>query len=85
MGSFFAGIKAGTLGGVLYVGGMAFFNVVLLYAFKPEVLGLIQSSYATICATGAANTTSAIEDCFSSVVSVDVPYVAFVAFFISLV
>ena len=85
MGSFFAGIKAGTLGGILYVGGMALFNVALLYALKPEVLDLIQSSYSTVCATGAGNSTSAIEDCFSSVVSVDVPYVAFVAFFITLI
>ncbi len=85
MGSFFAGIKAGTLGGVLYVGGMAAFNVALLYAMKPQVLDLIQSSYSLICAPTAANATAGIEDCFQSVVSVDVPYIAFVAFFIALI
>jgi hypothetical protein len=85
LGSFFAGIKAGTLSGMLYVGGLAIFNVVLLYALKGDVLRAIQSSYSSVCApTAIGNGTVSIEDCFSSVVSVDVPYVAFVAFFISL-
>ena len=85
MGSFFAGIKAGTLAGIVYVGGMAAFNVLLLYWLKPDVLNLIQASYSSICAAGSGNSTGAVEDCFSSVVSVDVPYIAFVAFFISLI
>ena len=86
MGSFFAGIKAGTLGGILYVGGMAAFNVGLLYADKPAVLNLISQSFSSICAqaSGAA-TSTAVQQCFDSVVSVDVPYIAFVAFFISLI
>lgn len=84
MGSFFAGIKAGTLGGVLYVGGMAVFNVVLLYALKPDVLMVIQQSYSSICTPAATVNSTSVEDCFASVVAVDVPYVAFVAFFVSL-
>jgi hypothetical protein len=85
LGSFFAGIKAGTLGGIVYVGGMAVFNVALLYALKPQVLDLITSQYSSICATTAGNSTGSIESCFQSVVSVDVPYIAFVAFFIALI
>lgn len=85
MGSFFAGIKAGTLGGIIYVGGMAVFNVVLLYADKQSVLNLINSQYSSICATGSNSTISSAESCFQSVVSVDVPYIAFVAFFIALI
>ncbi len=85
MGSFFAGIKAGTLSGVLYVGGMAAFNVALLYSMKPQVLDFIQRSYSLICAPTAANATAGIEDCFQSVMSVDVPYIAFIAFFIALI
>jgi hypothetical protein len=80
LGSFFAGVKAGTLGGVVYVGGMAAFNVALLYGDKQAVLNLINQQYYSVCTTG-----STIQQCFDSVVSVDVPYVAFVAFFIALI
>jgi hypothetical protein len=84
LGSFFAGIKAGTLSGVLYVGGLAAFNVVLLYALKPDVLNVIQNSYGSICSASASAVNGTLEDCFSSVVSVDVPYIAFVGFFVAL-
>jgi len=84
LGSFFAGIKAGTLSGALYVGGMAVFNVVLLYALKPDVLRVIQSSYGSTCSSAAGAVNGTVEDCFSSVVSVDVPYIAFVGFFVAL-
>ena len=84
MGSFFAGVKAGTLGGIVYVGGMAAFNVILLYALQKDVLASIVQAYPAACpATPTANGTSVI-DCFNSVVAVDVPYRAFVAFFITL-
>ena len=85
MGSFFAGIKAGTLSGIVYVGGMAAFNVALLYAMKPEVFNVISTSYGSICGASATNSTANIESCFDSVVAVDVPYIAFVAFFVALV
>lgn len=85
MGSFFAGIKAGTLGGILYVGGMAAFNVILLYTFQSDVLTSISRAYPAVCPmTPNVNGTSVL-DCFNSVVAVDVPYTAFVAFFITLV
>lgn len=84
MGSFFAGIKAGTLSGVLYVGVMAVFNVILLYALKPTVLGVIQHNFSSICSPAPVVNGTSVEDCFASVVAVDVPYIAFVAFFISL-
>jgi len=84
LGSFFAGVKAGTLSGILYLGGLAAFNVVLLYALRPEVLSAIQQSYASICGPAAVNGTS-IEDCFSLVVSVYVPFDAFVGFFVALI
>jgi len=83
LGSFFAGIKAGTLGGIIYVGGIAVFNVLLLYALKAPVLHAISTSYPQSCPM-VPNVNGSAEDCFSSVVSVDVPFVAFVAFFITL-
>jgi len=83
LGSFFAGIKAGTLGGILYVGGIAVFNVLLLYALKASVLSAISTAYPQSCPM-VPNVNGSAEDCFSSVVAVDVPFIAFVAFFITL-
>jgi hypothetical protein len=83
LGSFFAGIKAGTLGGILYVGGMAIFNVVLLYALKADALVSINHSFPTACPLVPV-AGSGVEDCFASVVAVDVPFRAFVAFFVAL-
>lgn len=84
MGSFFAGIKAGTLSGILYLGGLAAFNIALLYLLRPEVLSAIQQSYSSICGPAAVNGTS-VDDCFSLVVSVYVPFDAFVGFFVALI
>lgn len=87
MGSFFAGVKAGTLAGTAYVGGLAACNVVLLYALKPDALSIISQSYPSICSTTALANSTAIgaEDCFSSVVAVYVPFVAFLQFFAAMV
>jgi len=86
LGSFFAGVKAGTLAGTAYVGVLAVFNVLLLYALKPDVLAIISQSYPTLCTTAvSANSTAiGVEDCFSSVVAVYIPFVAFLQFFVAL-
>lgn len=85
MGSFFAGIKAGTLSGFLYVGGMAVFNVVLLYALYGDVLNFIQRQYSSVCASSVPiNATNSVQQCFQSVLAVDIPYIAFVGFFVVL-
>jgi hypothetical protein len=63
---------------------MAVFNAVLLYTFKPDVLAVIQHSYSSTCAPVASVNATTIDDCFASVVAVDVPYIAFVGFFVSL-
>ena len=83
MGSFFAGIKAGTISGILYVGGIAAFNVVLLYALQTTALNAISQAYPQSCPL-TANVNGSAADCFQSVVAVDVPFIAFVAFFITL-
>lgn len=84
MGSFFAGIKAGTLGGILYIGGMAAFNVALLYALQADVMTSINQAYPAACPLVPNINGTSVQDCFASVVAVDVPYRAFVAFFITL-
>jgi hypothetical protein len=83
LGSFFAGIKAGTLSGIVYVGGLAVFNVVLLYALQPGALNAISQAYPQQCPMNPTVNGSAA-DCFSSLVAVDVPFLAFIAFFVAL-
>jgi len=83
MGSFFAGIKAGTLGGILYVAGFAAFNVVLLYALKPDVLTAINQSNPVACPL-VQNVNGSVQDCFDLVLSVSVPFSAFVSIFVVL-
>jgi len=84
MGSFFAGIKAGTLGGIVYIGGIAVFNILLLYAFQANVLKDVAQLFPNQCPL-IPNINGSAQDCFSSVISVDVPFIAFVAFFINLI
>lgn len=84
MGSFFAGVKAGTLAGVLYIGGLVLFNVALLFAFKADALSVISKNYTGICPpVAAANMTSA-DDCFGWVVSIFPEYLGFAGFFVTL-
>jgi len=83
LGSFFAGIKAGTLAGIVYVGGIAIFNVVLLYALQPSALNAISTTFPQLCPL-PGNSTASASSCFQSVLAVDVPFNAFVAFFIAL-
>ena len=77
MGSFLAGIKAGTLAAIVYVGGIALFTVLLWYALKPDVLAAI--SKTDLCSG------ESLEGCFSLVLSYDVPFLAFIGFFVALV
>ena len=84
MGSFFAGIKAGTLGGILYVGGIAVFNVFLLYALKASFLVAINQIAPVQCPLHQTVNGSA-EDCFDSQLAVYVPFSAFVGYFVALV
>ena len=83
MGSFLAGIKAGTLAGIVYVGGIAIFTVLLWYALKPDVLSAI--SQTGLCSGGTPTSSpGSLEDCFSLVLAYDVPFLAFIGFFIAL-
>ena len=85
MGSFFAGIKAGTLGGILYFGGLAIFNVALLYALKADFFVWVShSTFSTSCPLVPAGNGTSAAQCLSLVVSLSVPFLAFVGFFIGL-
>lgn len=85
MGSFFAGVKAGTLAGLVYLGGLAVANVGVLYALKGQVYSIIMTHFSEYCTSApSGNSTSSIPACFNSVLSVYVPFIAFIGFFIAL-
>lgn len=84
MGSGFAGVKAGVIAGIVYIGSIALFNVLLLYVLKPDVLRIITQLYPQVCPRVPATNTTGVEDCFASVVSGYIPFLAFLGFFISL-
>ena len=85
MGSTVAGIKAGVMGGVLYVGSLAIINVILLYAVKEQILQYISSNFHQVCPpTAAIANSTTVADCFASIAPVYLPFIAFVAFFVVL-
>ena len=87
MGSFFAGVKAGTLAGILYAAGLGFFAGLVLVAFKSEVIAYISQpqEYAVVCGvTGSATNSTALQLCYSSQFALFVPFMAFVIFFVAL-
>jgi hypothetical protein len=85
VGSGFVGVKAGVLAGIFYIGSIALFNVLLLYALKPDVLNIISQQYPTTCPLVAQGNATSVEDCFSSVVVGYLPVVAFLGFFVTLI
>jgi hypothetical protein len=72
LGAALAGAKAGILGGVYYAGAIGAFNVLLLEASRGSILQ--QLSTNPLC-----NGTSVTpQDCFSSIVTADIPLIVFV-------
>jgi len=86
MGSFFAGVKAGTLAGIVYIGGLVLFNVALLYLFKADALVAITNDprYAQVCPAVRGVNGISVEDCFNIVVSIYPEYLGFLGFFLTL-
>ena len=87
MGSFFAGVKAGTLTGILYAGGLAAFASAVLLAFKSQFTSYIIQSpkFSDVCGVaGSATNSTALGLCYSSQFSLFVPFMAFIIFFVVL-
>lgn len=81
MGSAFAGLKAGVLTGILYSGCVGAFNALLLYILKQDVIQFV-SLHGCSGVQGSQQPTP--EECFSIVISIYIPYFAFLTFIVSL-
>ena len=87
MGSFFAGVKAGTLGGMLYVGGLAASLVLVLYLYRGDAVTSLLRSFDQYCVVNAplnSTTTGSGQDCFDQLVQNVIPAGAVIGFFVSL-
>ena len=88
MGSLLGGVKAGTLSGIAYMGGLALFNAAVLYALQGgAVRALSQPPVNAYCvATGVSNSTftGTPQECFDTVVTLLIPIAAFLGFFVAL-
>lgn len=87
MGSFFAGVKAGTLSGMLYVGGLAASLVLVLYLYRGDAVTSLLRSFDQYCVVNAplnSTTTGSGQDCFDQLVQNVIPAGAVIGFFVSL-
>lgn len=82
MGSTLAGVKAGVLCGVIYFGILALVNVSVLFAFQKDATAAINAGFGQLC---SSRYNSSAYDCLVSVAQIQVPFVAFLGFFLSLV
>jgi hypothetical protein len=73
------------LAGIAVVGALALVNAIVLYALKADGISYIASHFAQSCTPSATNSTASVEDCFNSVVQIDIPLLAVISFIVSLV
>jgi len=80
-----AGLKAGVIAGIAYIGTLIVANLAVLYLSKPEILQYITNNFAQVCSPVSSVNATTIEDCFDSLAPVYLPFIAFLGFFVTLV
>jgi uncharacterized protein DUF6789 len=80
-----AGIKAGVIAGIAYIGTLAAANLVLLYVSRQDILNYITSNFSLVCSPVNSVNATSIQDCFNSLAPVYLPFIAFFGFFVTLV
>jgi hypothetical protein len=84
LGSSFAGVKAGIIGGSFFAGSIGIFNYVLLVALKSSVLTVLTQT--GVCSgSSQTNSTLTVGDCYVALTSVLLPLVVFLIFIVVLV
>lgn len=78
MGSALAGLKAGAVASGYFAGSISLFNIVILFAFKQQVLDYLTQNYSTACGVVAvAPSAGGTERCFDSIIVSGIPIVDF--------
>ena len=84
MGASLSGAKAGILGGIFFAAAVGLFNVALLEAFKGSVLQDLLSN--SLCnGTIATPTIATPQDCFTSIVTANIPLTVFLVAVFSII
>jgi len=79
-----AGLKAGVVAGLIYIGALVLANLAILYLLRQDILNYITNNFSLVCtAVNSVNSTS-VQDCFNSLAPVYLPFIAFVGFFLVL-
>lgn len=84
MGSAFAAVKAGILGGIFYAGITGSFNLFVVFIFKNSSLSVL-SELQECSGITVGGPVSTPNECFSAYIPVFVPYSVFIIFLVSLV
>ena len=85
MGSMLAGIKAGVIAGIAYIGSLAVANLAILYLLKSDIFAFITTHFNDVCSPISSVNATSIQDCFNSLAPVYLPFIAFFGFFVTLV
>lgn len=80
-----AGIKAGVIAGIVYIGALSVSNLALLYLARGDILTYISNNFSQVCSPVSSVNATTVEDCFNSLAPVYLPFIAFFGFFITLV
>lgn len=80
-----AGIKAGVIAGIAYIGTLAVANLAILYLSRPDILAFITNHFNDVCSPVNSVNATSIQDCFNSLAPVYLPFIAFFGFFVALV
>jgi hypothetical protein len=84
LGSSFAGVKAGIIAGIFFAAATGIFNYLLLLATKAATLSVLAQTPECMSVV-STNSTNPLEECFSTVTSVLVPFVTFEIFIVALI
>lgn len=85
MGSMLAGVKAGVVAGMVYIGIIILANLAVLYLLRQDVLDYITSNFNLVCSPVNTVNPGTLQDCFNSLAPLYLPFVAFAGFVLTLV
>jgi hypothetical protein len=85
LGSMLAGVKAGVVAGIVYIGILVLANLGVLFFAKQDILTYITNNFSLVCSPVSSVNSTSIQDCFNSLAPVYLPFIAFVGFFVTIV
>jgi hypothetical protein len=77
LGSALAGLKAGVVASGYFAGSVSLFNIVLLFAFRQQVVDYLTQNYSTACGGTGVVPAGGAEACFDSIIVSGIPVVDF--------